>query len=62
MSQGSLRWLFMVSAKLEAMECVVQRARGMQISEDHHQMEHHDDHRTTSTRQINKLMQQMNEN
>ena len=54
--------MFMVSAKLEAMECVVQRARGMQISEDHHQMEHHDDYRTTSVRQINKLTQQMNEN
>ena len=54
--------MFMVPAKIEEMECVAQRARGMQISEDHHQMEHHDDYRTTSVRQINKLTQQMNEN
>ena len=62
MSQGSLCWLFMAPAKIEEMECVAQRARGMQISEDHHQMEYHDDHRTTFARQINKLTQQMNEN
>lgn len=52
----------MVLAKIEEMECVAQRARGMQISEDHDQMDRHDDHRTTSVRQINKLTQQMNEN